>query len=81
MIGKIQIIGTNGTTSFLEKKEDPVAKLEYINGIHVMYFLGKEYLFDLKASSVLDDHMVFWGWLSDRSMAGRICVRFYPKTS
>ena len=81
MNGKIKVIGANKVTEFLLESEDNDAFIEYDKGLHTIKLKEKKYLFDLKKTTMHEDFVLMWGWISNEKMAGQICFQFFPKKS
>jgi hypothetical protein len=79
MTGKIKIVGTNTATNFLRGQEDNEATLISSGLLHNLKFKGEEFLFDLKKTTVIENTILFWGWLSNEWSAGQICFEFEQK--
>jgi hypothetical protein len=79
MTGKIKIVGTNAATYFLRDQEDNQATLVSSGLLHNLTFKGQEFLFDLKKTIVIENAILFWGWLSNNQSAGQICFEFEQK--
>jgi len=79
MNGKIKVVGVNKVTEFLLESEDNDAFIEYDKGLHTLKLKEKKYLFDLKKTTICEDFVLMWGWISNEKMAGQICFQFFPK--
>jgi hypothetical protein len=79
MNGKIKVVGTNAATQFLQDQADAQGSLVFRDGFHRLVFKDREFAFDLKKSTVVDDFILLWGWLVDEQTVGQICLEFYPK--
>jgi hypothetical protein len=78
MRGSIKIIGTNATTLHLQDKTFDDCSLINDGKIHNLFLNKDKYLFDIKETVFLKDHLMIFGMISDDAkFVGNIGLEFF----